>query len=276
MSHRLVDVVPAGGRAMPASLNMLDVPLRNVAMRDAVAEIADAAAGDRLAQFAFVNADCLNRAVELPQYRALLAAVRAVFADGSGIRMATRIFTPFAIRDNVNGTDMFPLLCDELARRGRSLFLLGAAPGVAEAVAVAAKSRCPDLVIAGTHHGMLGETDHARVVARVNASGADVLLVAMGAPRQEFWIARHARELDVAVAIGVGGLFDFVSGNIPRAPAWLRRMGLEWTFRLRQEPARMWRRYLLGNPRFLWRAWRWSRRGNPLAPPPAHASGRIA
>lgn len=264
----------ASTRPMPAALTLLDVPLRNVAMGDAVAEIADAAAGDRLAHFAFVNADCMNRAVALPRYRALLVKARAVYADGSGIRLATRLFTPFAIRDNVNGTDMFPLLCDELARRGRSLYLLGAAPGVAAAVAVVAKTRCPGLAIAGTHDGMLADTDHARVVAEINASGANVLLVAMGAPRQEFWIAGHAHELHVAVAVGVGGLFDFASGNMPRAPAWLRRLGLEWTFRLRQEPSRMWRRYVLGNPRFLWRAWRWSRRRDPLAPP-ANASESI-
>lgn len=261
------DVVAARGRPMPVHLTLLDVPLRNVAMRDAVAEIADASAGDRLAQFAFVNADCMNRAVELPRYRALLAAMRAVYADGSGIRLATRFFTPFAIRDNVNGTDMFPLLCDELFRRGRSLYLLGAAPGVAAAVAVAAKARCPGLAIAGTHDGMLADADHARVVAAINASGANVLLVAMGAPRQEFWIAEHAHELKVAVAIGVGGLFDFASGNMPRAPAWLRRLGLEWTYRLRQEPSRLWRRYVLGNPLFLWRAWRWSRGNDPTGSP---------
>jgi N-acetylglucosaminyldiphosphoundecaprenol N-acetyl-beta-D-mannosaminyltransferase len=273
MLRRVVDCALAGSRdrflpghrgvsdprPRPERLVLMDVALRNVSMAQAVAEVAVATQGTGLAQFAFVNADCLNHASENARYRGLLNGARAVFADGSGIRLATRCFTPYAIRDNVNGTDMFPLLCAELARQGRSVFMLGAGPGVAEAAASAIKARIPALAIAGTHHGLLRAGDAPRVVAAINDSRADVLLVAMGAPRQELWIAEHAKALQVPVAIGVGGLFDFVSGSIPRAPLWMRRLGVEWLFRLRQEPARMWRRYILGNPRFLWRAWRWSR-----------------
>jgi N-acetylglucosaminyldiphosphoundecaprenol N-acetyl-beta-D-mannosaminyltransferase len=86
-----------------------------------------------------------------------------------------------------------------------------------------------------------------------------VLLVAMGVPRQEAWLARWHARLAPPVRMGVGGLFDFYSGRIPRAPAWLRELGLEWTYRLRQEPGRMWRRYVIGNPLFLWRVYRQAR-----------------
>ena len=91
------------------------------------------------------------------------------------------------------------------------------------------------------------------MVAAVNQSGARILLVAFGAPRQELWLERWKQQLEPSVTVGVGGLFDFYSGRIPRAPAWMREMGLEWVYRLIQEPGRMWRRYIIGNPLFLYR-----------------------
>jgi len=144
---------------------------------------------------------------------------------------------------------------------GLSLYLLGAQPGVADRLATLLRRRHPGLRVAGTHHGYLrGEDDEARVVAEINASGANVLLVAMGAPAQDLWIERNAPRLRAGVAMGVGGLFDFYSGRVARAPQWMREAGLEWAYRLVQEPARMWRRYVIGNPLFLWRARRWLRR----------------
>ena len=94
------------------------------------------------------------------------------------------------------------------------------------------------------------------MIETINASGADILLAAFGAPRQELWLARHQARLRPRVLMGVGGLFDFYSGSIPRAPIWMREVGLEWTWRLMQEPGRMWRRYLVGNPLFLYRVYR--------------------
>ena len=118
------------------------------------------------------------------------------------------------------------------------------------------RARFPALRIAGTHHGFFDPSDEARVLADIDASGADVLLAAFGAPRQELWMRAHRDRLRVPVMIGVGGLFDFHSGRVSRSPRWLQDMGLEWTWRLLQEPSRMWRRYLLGNPLFVLRVLR--------------------
>ena len=106
--------------------------------------------------------------------------------------------------------------------------------------------------MAGFHHGYYAPADESKVLDEIRASGATILLVALGAPRQDVWISRNLAGTGVRVAMGVGGLFDFYSGRIPRAPQWLREMGLEWIYRLYQEPGRMWRRYLVGNITFLY------------------------
>jgi N-acetylglucosaminyldiphosphoundecaprenol N-acetyl-beta-D-mannosaminyltransferase len=163
------------------------------------------------------------------------------------------------LRANVNGTDLFPHLCEAAARENLPIFLLGARPGIAQAAADAMVQRYPDLKVAGARDGYFGPDEDKTVVEAINASGAQILLAAFGAPRQELWIARWREHLTVAVAMGVGGLFDFYSGRIPRAPVWMREIGLEWVYRLLQEPGRMWRRYVIGNPIFLYRVWQQAR-----------------
>lgn len=211
--------------------------------------------------FYFVNADCLNISARDPEYHRVLARPDAiVFGDGAGIRLAGALSRQH-VRDNVNGTDMFPLLCQASARSGHSIFLLGARPGVAEEVAVRMEKETPGLRFAGTHHGYFSAEETPAVVEAINASGADILLVALGAPRQERFIADHRAALAPSVAMGVGGLFDFYSGRIPRAPILLRRARLEWTWRLAMEPRRMWRRYLIGNFAFVSRVVWWQLQG---------------
>lgn len=202
--------------------------------------------------YAFINTDCLNIAAKDTEYRALLGNCDGVFADGMGVRLACHL-TGQGLRDNLNGTDLFPLLCQRLAQEGLGLFLLGGAPGVADAAAKKMQQQYPSLTVSGVHHGFVESDDWPKVIEQINQSGAAVLLVGMGAPLQERWIASFAKQLNVGVALGVGGLFDFYSGRIPRAPQWLRQLGFEWVWRLMQEPARMWRRYLIGNPLFLLR-----------------------
>ena len=161
-----------------------------------------------------------------------------------------------SLRENVNGTDMFPLLCEAAAAAGRSLYLLGARPGIAAAAGEQMRRRFAALELAGARDGYFSEDEEPAVIEAVNASGADILLVAFGAPRQDLWLARHRAALSARVCMGVGGLFDFYSGRVRRAPAWMRELGLEWAYRLLQEPGRMWRRYVIGNPLFLLRVWR--------------------
>jgi N-acetylglucosaminyldiphosphoundecaprenol N-acetyl-beta-D-mannosaminyltransferase len=144
--------------------------------------------------------------------------------------------------------------------RGFRLFFLGARPGVAERAAERLRRRYPALQIAGTQHGYFspaaGDPEHEAVLARMAASRADILLVGMGMPRQERWIGDNWERLSATVIMTAGAVFDYASGHLRRPPPVFSRTGLEWLGRLLIEPRRLWRRYLIGNPLFLWRVLR--------------------
>jgi N-acetylglucosaminyldiphosphoundecaprenol N-acetyl-beta-D-mannosaminyltransferase len=231
-------------------ISLLGIDVDNVTMDEAIRAILERLDPGGPYQVAFINADCVNIACRHAEYRRVLGRASLAFADGVGLKLAG-LALGRPVRDNVNGTDMLPPLCEALAREGKSLYLLGAKPGVADDVRQWMHCRFPEIRVAGCRHGYFTPEEEAEVVRDVARSKADLLLVAFGAPRQELWIDRHLDELGVRVAIGVGGLFDFYSGRIPRAPLWIRRIGMEWLFRMGQEPGRLWRRYLLGNPLFL-------------------------
>jgi exopolysaccharide biosynthesis WecB/TagA/CpsF family protein len=234
------------------TLEIFGVTLSNTTLVDALDEIMQRAQTHQKSLFSFVNADCLNIAYRHWKYRQALAQADQVFADGSGIRVACRLLKE-KLLGNVNGTDLFPKLCERLADTHLSIYLLGAKPGIAQTTATVMQQRYAGLKIAGTQHGYFKLEETTQVIEQINQSGAAILLLAMGAPRQELWLAEHRAHLNPAVCIGVGGLFDFYSGRIPRAPVWMREIGLEWVWRLLQEPTRMWKRYLIGNPLFLYR-----------------------
>jgi N-acetylglucosaminyldiphosphoundecaprenol N-acetyl-beta-D-mannosaminyltransferase len=246
-----------------AGIEIRGLRLLNLAIEDAVAAIESAVLAGSTTRIAFVNADCVNIAARDAAYRERLGAMDWVFVDGVGMRIAGRLLNQ-PVRDNVNGTDLFPRLCAALADHGRSLYLLGGRPGVAETAADWARARYPALRIAGARHGYFDADETAEVVAEIRQNRPDVLLVAMGVPLQEAWMERYAESTGATVTLGVGGLFDYYSGRIPRAPVWIRRLGLEWLFRLSQEPGRLWRRYLVGNAVFLARIGR-DRLGRTLA-----------
>jgi N-acetylglucosaminyldiphosphoundecaprenol N-acetyl-beta-D-mannosaminyltransferase len=244
------------------------IPILNVSRHEALDLIDDCVDRSGRCSVFFANAHCINVSARDPRYHRLLQRQDVlVFGDGVGIRLAGRLNRQ-RLRDNVNGTDLFPLLCARAVERNRSLFLLGAQPGVPDEVARRMTTVHPGLRVVGLQHGYFGAAETDRVIEAVSASGADLLLVALGVPRQELWIVTHRRRLKVPVAIGVGALFDFYSGRVARAPRVLRRMSLEWLWRLAMEPRRMWRRYLVGNVTFLGRVLWWTlrRRNEPDQP----------
>ncbi len=212
----------------------------------------------------FVNANCMNKCFTDDEYHQILRDMGRVYPDGIGVRLAAQMFGN-GVKDNINGTDLFPLLCERLAGTSHGIYLLGARRGVAASTAEKMQNRYPGLKIAGCQHGYFTAQEEADVIDEINCSGADVLMVAMGAPRQEEWIASNRHRLNPRILMGVGGLFDFYSGQISRAPVWLREVGLEWTWRLLQEPGRMWRRYVIGNPLFLYRVWQQKKRNGAIA-----------
>lgn len=255
----LIGEVLGGGEApTPPMLEFFGIPIVNTTMPEAVDWIAARAVAGDPALLAFVNPDCLNIAYVDAEYRRILLEAARVLPDGIGIHIGCRMLG-VALQANVNGTDLFPQLCERAAQTGLGLFLLGARPGIAEAVASNMRAQFTGLRIDGVQDGYFDPAEEDAVIERINASGAAILLVAFGVPRQETWLARNHHRLKPPLRLGVGGLFDFYSGRIPRAPVWMREIGLEWSWRLMQEPGRMWRRYVIGNPLFLYRVWRQAR-----------------
>lgn len=235
-----------------AYINIHEVPLVNLSMEESITAIEMALEQNVQTRISFVNADCINIAAHDCSYFDTLKRSDWIFVDGIGMRLAGKMMKQ-PVRDNVNGTDLFPLLCASLEKSGKRLYLLGAKPGVVDDVAAWVNKNYPKLQIAGTRHGFFSAAEEAEVIEQIRASKTDVLLTAMGVPLQEKWLARHMAETGATVAMGVGGLFDFYSGRIPRAPLWMRKSGLEWFFRFMQEPGRLWRRYFIGNGVFLCR-----------------------
>lgn len=237
-------------------VEILGLPVDDVTLPRAIEILIQAMRpGSPARQVAFLNADCVNLAAHDPGYRQTLRNADWVFGDGAGVRFAAWA-NGTRLQDNVNGTDLYPLLMRVMALAGKRVFFLGARPEVVAEVAARAEQNWPGLRVAGYHHGYFSAEEEDQVLEEIRQAKADLLLVALGAPRQDQWIRRNLNRLEVRVAMGVGGLFDFFSGRIPRAPAWVRSLHMEWGFRLFQEPARLWRRYLLGNPIFLARVLR--------------------
>lgn len=250
MRGMVASLLPPPAAKVPGRVQVGDVAFDNLTMSEALARLRDMLDGSTTQQVSFVNPACVNIAAAHRGYRRVLARAGMVLPDGIGIKIGSDLLgTP--LKQNVNGTDLFPRLCDILQARGARVFLLGGYAGVAEAVAAQMALRWPELRVVGARHGYFSVAEEGAVAEQVRASRADMLLVARGVPSQDLFIDRHLPLLGVKVAMGVGGLFDFVSGRIPRAPMWMRETGLEWAFRLMQEPGRMWRRYLVGNLSFL-------------------------
>lgn len=247
-----------GGRSdapPPPTIELFGITITNTTMDEAVEWVVHRATLREPTQMCYVNPDCLNIAYCHERYRETLFGATRVLPDGIGLHIACRLIGT-SLAANVNGTDMFPKLCERLASTELSLFLLGARSGVAAEAGRKMQERFPGLRIAGARDGYFGEEEVPDVLAEIDASGADILLVGLGAPRQDLFIAEHAAVLPVPVRLGVGGLFDYYSGRIARAPIWVRELGLEWLWRVKQEPGRLWKRYFVGNPVFLARVLR--------------------
>lgn len=234
---------------------ILGVEVTDLTMSEAIAllERLMVEEGDRTHSVYFVNTHTLNTATDEPEYRGVLQRGDYVFGDGTGVRWATRFLHGERLQDNVNGTDLTPRLFADTAGKGYRYYLLGTREDSIPRAAEYARREFPGWEQVGYHHGYVQDPEStAEVIADINAKRPHLLLVGMGNPLQERWIDRNLAELKVPVCMAIGGLFDYWSGELDRAPAWVRSLGYEWLHLLARQPHKA-RRYLLGNPHFLLR-----------------------
>ena len=237
------------------TIDLLGIPFARLTPQQAVDEAEALFAQQDPAWIAVENAHAVNLAVTDRDHLEVLRSADLVLNDGKGVMLGALLLGRSFPAD-LNGNFFTPLLLDRAAQRGWRTFLFGAAPGVVERAAQVLVERHPGLVVVGTEHGYVDPEQTDAVCARIRGAGAELLLVGLGMPRQERWTRDHLEATGVRLASTVGAFYDFQTGHVPRAPAWLNRLGLEWVHRLAMEPKRLWRRYLVGNPLFVSRVLR--------------------
>ena len=233
---------------MADQVNILGVNVDAVTMAEAVAHVTEAMDVRANVMIATANAEMIMRATHDEELRDILNAAALVVPDGAGTVWAAR-HLGHAMPERVAGYDLAQELLRRAPAEGRRIYFFGAAPGVAEKAKEKAEQLYPGIEIVGVRNGFFSPADNAAIIAEIRAARPDLLLVALGVPKQEKWIAAHLAELDVPVAIGVGGTLDVMAGVMKRAPYWMQKAKLEWLFRGLMQPKRAGR--LLALPKFV-------------------------
>jgi N-acetylglucosaminyldiphosphoundecaprenol N-acetyl-beta-D-mannosaminyltransferase len=226
-----------------ASISILGCRVDAVRRDDAVARIVAAARGDRPFRIVTLGVEMIMYAQRDARFRETIAHADLLLCDTIGVLLASRL-RGGPLRERVTGVDLIEPLAEASARTGDvRFFFFGGAPGVAERAAQTLRERYPGIRIAGIRDGFFAPDDNENIIAQIAASGANILLAGLGSPKQEYWLETNLAATTCPVGIGIGGSFDVIAGTKRRAPRVLQRLGLEWLFRLMQEPAR-WRRQL--------------------------------
>jgi len=240
------EITPNDGRTI------LGVSIRNLSRDQAITAIDEMAGNAEPAKVSFANAQTLNVACENRRFHAALQDF-FVLNDGVGADIASRLKFGEPFVDNLNGTDFVPAYLSRTQHRLR-IYLIGTTDEIVARAAQKLRLSHPQHSIVGYRNGFfLGPQDIEQTCCDIRAAGADCVLVGMGNPLQELWLAEHGANTGAHLLFAVGALFDFEAGSVRRAPLWLRNLRCEWAFRLVQEPLRLARRYLIGNFVFLGR-----------------------
>ena len=231
-------------------IEVLGCPMDVASMGETVEAIRGEVAAGRFTQHVVVNVAKLVNMRTDAQLKESVQSCDIINIDGMGVVLGARLLG-YAVPERVAGVDLFHELLAMSADNGFSVFLLGAKDDVVAAAAAKVQALYPKLKIAGYHHGYFWD-DEAAMVEKIRASGAQLLFVAITSPKKENFINRWRDRLGVNFVMGVGGTFDVVAGKVKRAPVWMQNYGLEWLYRVMQEPGRMWKRYLTTNSQFAW------------------------
>ena len=228
-------------------IDIMGLQFDNITMEEALDAAKALLQGEHAARVVTPNAEIAYEALHDENMRTLLNSAELMLPDGAGVVLASKILkTP--LKQKVAGVDFADGLLGVLETTGQSLYLLGSKPGIGELAAQKMMQKHQRLKIAGIAYGYF--QDEAPVIDKINASGADVLFVCLGAPKQEQFMARHQKALHVKLMAGLGGSLDSFAGTVKRAPKWMIRLNLEWLYRLIKEPKRFNR--MLRLPKYLW------------------------
>ena len=227
--------------------DIMGITFDNVTMQQALEKAGEILAGDKTCYAVTPNAEIAYEALRDESLRALLNEADLVLPDGAGVVLASKILkTP--LQQKVAGVDFADGLLGMLAQNGKSVYLLGSKPGIAELAAQKMLEKHPKLHICGMNDGYF--KDEAPIIEKINAARPDVLFVCLGAPKQELFMKRHQNDLSCRLMIGLGGSLDSFAGTVKRAPKWMIKANLEWLYRLYKEPKRFGR--MLRLPKYLW------------------------
>ncbi|QPC86781.1 WecB/TagA/CpsF family glycosyltransferase [Mesorhizobium sp. NBSH29] len=245
----------------PPTRDILGIAVAELTHARAIEHLLELVANQQFTRVGFLNAHIANVACADPQFRHTLGDF-LILPDGVGVDVASKLLHGKPFPANLNGTDFIPALLSA-AQTPLTVGMLGASATSIERAASRLRELTPLHTIEIVNDGFFQPDDEAAIRARLETLRPDILLVAMGVPRQEFWMAHNLGKQHCTLPIAVGALFDFLSGAVPRAPGIVRSLRLEWLFRLVIEPGRLWRRYVVGNPLFLFRVFRQKLRGRP-------------
>lgn len=238
----------------PPPINILGVQVHPLTVDQLHEELAQLIETDAHAEVLHVNVHGMNLSADNPWLRDYLNQAEIVFCDGAGIILGARILGQH-IPERITYADWMWQLAEFAAARGYSFYFLGAKPGIAQTAADRMIAHFPELKIAGVRDGYFnkdnGHPDNEAVLADINAARPNILVVGMGMPMQERWLLDNWSRIDANIALTGGAVFDYISGDLKRAPTWMTDNGLEWLGRLLIEPRRLWQRYIVGNPVFL-------------------------
>lgn len=202
-------------------------------------------------EIGYVNIHCMNLARKHREFRDILNSIDIVYCDGFGVLLGANILG-CRLPERMTGADWMYDLMSHCEKQAYSLYFLGGEDGVAETAAEKLRLNFPKVCIKGTHHGYFEKEDCNELIKEINTVNPDLLLIGFGSPLQERWMWNHRSHINAPVCWVVGAVFDFVANKINRGPKWMTDNGLEWACRLYFDPRRLWNRYLLGNPLFMY------------------------
>lgn len=230
-------------------INILGVPVHTLTMDDSVALLDENIQQNRQTFIVTANAEIIMMCQKDKIYNQIVSEkADLVLPDGAGAVWAGR-YLGYNVPERVAGFDLYNRLLALASKKGYKAYFFGGAPGVAEAARSKAEELYPGVKITGTHNGFFKEADEQEIVDAINSSGADMLFVALGAPKQEKWLIKYRAQLKPKILMGIGGSFDVLAGKMERAPKWMQEASLEWAFRLYKQPSRFMR--MMALPKFV-------------------------